>query len=68
IPNDTISVRPDMTDEWKERIQQAFINIGESEEGKEIIRDIYTHEGYVESEDGNFEIVREYADRVKTEE
>ncbi|WP_077306934.1 phosphate/phosphite/phosphonate ABC transporter substrate-binding protein [Terribacillus halophilus] len=60
IPNDTIAVTPDMSDEWKEKITDAFINIGKDPEGLEIIREVYSHEGYVESEDSNFDIVREY--------
>lgn len=67
IPNDTIAVLPTMDDEWKEKIQQAFIDIGQSEDGREIIKDVYTHEGYVKSQDSNFEIVREYNEKVKTE-
>lgn len=67
IPNDTVSVRSDMTDDWKKKLQDAFIAIGKSDEGHEIIRDIYTHEGYVVSDDSNFDVVREYAEKVKTE-
>ncbi|MBY7141618.1 phosphate/phosphite/phosphonate ABC transporter substrate-binding protein [Virgibacillus sp. NKC19-3] len=65
IPNDTIAVQTNMDEEWKEKIQQAFISVGESEEGREIVRDIYTHEGYVESQDSNFDIVREYSERIQ---
>ncbi|MFB5518606.1 phosphate/phosphite/phosphonate ABC transporter substrate-binding protein [Enterococcus casseliflavus] len=64
IPNDTISVRSDMSEEWDKKIQDAFIAIGKDEEGKQIISDIYSHEGYVVSQDSNFEIVREYAEQV----
>lgn len=67
IPNDTIAVLPDMDQEWKDKIQQAFIAIGKDEEGRQIIKDVYTHEGYVESDDSNFETVREYNEKVKTE-
>lgn len=67
IPNDTISVRTDMNPEWSEKITQAFIDIGNDPEGRSIIQDIYTHEGYVKSDDSNFEIVREYNNKVKTE-
>lgn len=67
IPNDTIAVRSDMDQEWVEKVQQAFIDIGKDEEGLEIIREIYSHEGYTESEDSNFDIVREYGEKVKTE-
>lgn len=47
IYNDTISVTKDdvMTDELKSAIQQAFINIGNTPEGQEIIS-IYSHKGY----------------------
>ena len=64
IPNDTISVRSDMSEEWDTKIQDAFIAIGKDEEGKQIISDIYSHEGYVVSQDSNFDIVREYAEQV----
>ena len=64
IPNDTISVRSDMSEEWDKKIQDAFIAIGKDEEGKQIISDIYSHEGYVVSQDSNFDIVREYVEQV----
>ncbi len=67
IPNDTISVRADMDEEWQKKIQEAFIAIGESEEGRQIIYDVYTHEGYMESDDSNFDIVREYESKITGE-
>ncbi|WP_077623559.1 phosphate/phosphite/phosphonate ABC transporter substrate-binding protein [Sediminibacillus massiliensis] len=67
IPNDTVSVRSDMDPEWQDKITEAFIDIGKDEEGHQIIKEIYTHEGYVESDDSNFDIVREYSEKVKTE-
>ncbi|MGZ9871182.1 phosphate/phosphite/phosphonate ABC transporter substrate-binding protein [Priestia endophytica] len=67
IPNDTVAVQSDMDEDLRKDIQEAFINIGKDEEGKKIIRDIYTHEGYVKADDSKFEIVREYGERVKTE-
>ncbi|RCW41527.1 phosphate/phosphite/phosphonate ABC transporter substrate-binding protein [Paenibacillus prosopidis] len=67
IPNDTISVRSDMNAEWVEKIQTAFIDIGMDEAGHAIIKEIYSHEGYVKSEDSIFDIVRQYGEKVKTE-
>lgn len=67
IPNDTIAVRSDMNKKWAEKITDAFINIGKDPKGHEIIKEIYTHEGYVKSDDSKFDIVREYAEKVKTE-
>ncbi len=67
IPNDTISVRSDMNAEWVAKIQDAFIALGQDEASRKIIFDIYSHEGYVKSEDSIFDIVREYGEKVKTE-
>lgn len=67
IPNDTITVRPGISDEMKDKITAAFIAIGEDPEGQEIVRDIYSHEGYVESQDSNFDIVRDYEVKVSEE-
>lgn len=64
IPNDTITVRGDMSKEWKEKIQNAFIKIGKTKEGKKIISSLYTHEGYVKTDDKTFDTVREYAKKV----
>lgn len=67
IPNDTVTVRTDMNAEWSEKIASAFIDIGKDEAGRAIIQEIYSHEGYVKSQDSTFDIVREYGEKVKTE-
>jgi phosphonate transport system substrate-binding protein len=59
IPNDTISVRPDMDKAWKDKIAQAFIDLGKDEASKKIIFEVYSHQGYVNSDDKNFDIVRQ---------
>lgn len=61
IPNDTISVRSDMSKEWITKIQDAFISLGTNEESRKIIFEIYSHQGYAKSTDSNFDSVREYA-------
>lgn len=67
IPNDTISVRSDMNADWVAKIQQAFIDIGTDPTGHQIIFDVYSHQGYVKSNDSVFDIVRQYNEKVKTE-
>lgn len=67
IPNDTVTARVDMDPAWVKKIQDAFIDIGKDEEGHAIIKDIYSHEGYVTSEDKVFDIVRKYDEKVKKE-
>lgn len=58
IPNDTIAVRSDMDAAWKKKIQDAFIAIGNDPDGQKIIFDVYSHKGYVVSDDSKFDIVR----------
>ena len=42
----------------RKALQESFIEIGESEEGKEIIA-IYSHEGYKPADDKNYDGERE---------
>lgn len=61
IYNDTISVSnnsDNMSDELKSALQEAFINISETEEGKEIIA-IYAHEGYEVAESADYDVERQ---------
>lgn len=61
VYNDTVSVSKNaevMTDELKATIQQAFINISETEEGKAVIA-IYSHEGYQPATSEDYDTERE---------
>lgn len=64
IPNDTIAVRNDMDQAWRDKIAQAFIDIEKDPEGSKIIYEVYSHRGYVKSDDQKFNIVREYSKDV----
>lgn len=68
IYNDTVSVSRSseiMNDDLKAAIQQAFINIGETEEGKEVIS-IYSHNGYQEATDADYDNERKAQELVQT--
>ncbi len=67
IYNDTISVTKDesMTPELKEAIQNAFINIGKTPEGQEVIS-IYSHKGYEIGEDKNYDGERDAQELIKS--
>ncbi|OJF91808.1 phosphate/phosphite/phosphonate ABC transporter substrate-binding protein [Alkalibacterium sp. 20] len=61
IYNDTISVSQFsdiMDDDLKEAIQQAFINIAQTDEGREVIA-IYAHEGYEPATSEDYDVERE---------
>lgn len=64
IPNDTISVRNDMSSKWKKKISKAFIDISHTKKGKHVISDIYGHQGYEKAKDSDFDTVRKYRDIV----
>lgn len=65
IPNDTISVRPDMDKKFQEKLKKAFKDIAKSKKGHKIISEVYSHEGYTDTKDSNFNIVRKYEKEVQ---
>lgn len=67
IYNDTISVSKNskiMNDDFKKALTKAFINIGNSEEGKKIIA-IYNHNGYKEASSADYDSEREAQNLLK---
>ena len=68
IYNDTISVSKTsdvMDDAFKAAVTQAFINIGNSDAGKEVIS-IYNHNGYVEAKAEDYESERKAQELIKS--
>ncbi len=65
IPNDTISVRSDMSKSFRNKLANAFINIAKTKKGKKIIENVYDHEGYIRTKDSKFNIVRDYDKTVE---
>jgi len=59
IPNDTISVRVDLSDEWRNKIAKAFINVSKKKEGRQLIHDLFDHEGYEKTSEADFKKVRD---------
>ncbi|REB07071.1 phosphonate ABC transporter substrate-binding protein [Sporosarcina sp. BI001-red] len=67
IYNDTVSVSKNsdiMNDDLKTALQKAFINIGNSEEGKEVIA-IYSHDGYQNAKDSDYDNERKAQELVQ---
>jgi phosphonate transport system substrate-binding protein len=68
IYNDTISVSRTsavMDDAFKAALTKAFINIGNSDAGKEVIS-IYNHNGYVEAKSEDYESERAAQELIKS--
>lgn len=67
IYNDTVSVSKTskiMDDAFKKAIQNAFINIGNTEEGKEVIA-IYSHMGYLPAQSSDYDNERAAQEMIK---
>jgi len=68
IYNDTVSVSknsPIMNDELKKALQEAFIAISETEEGKQVIA-IYSHEGYQIAKDSDYDSERKAQEFIRS--
>ncbi|MBP3886467.1 MAG: PhnD/SsuA/transferrin family substrate-binding protein [Cellulosilyticum sp.] len=67
IYNDTVSVSTTsdiMTDDLKQALKNAFINIGKTEEGKEVIA-VYSHNGYEEAQPSDYDDERAAQELIK---
>ncbi|MBB6733150.1 phosphate/phosphite/phosphonate ABC transporter substrate-binding protein [Cohnella sp. CBP 2801] len=67
IYNDTISVSkkdPLMTDEFKKALQDAFIAIAQTDEGKKVIA-VYSHEGYQPAKSSDYDGERQAQEVIK---
>ena len=68
IYNDTISVSktsPIMDDDFKAALSEAFINIGNTEEGKEVIA-IYSHNGYLPAQSSDYDSERAAQEMIQS--
>ncbi|GAE37331.1 phosphate/phosphite/phosphonate ABC transporter substrate-binding protein [Halalkalibacter akibai] len=58
IPNDTLSVRGDMSDEWKQKIKEAFLAFNDDEEMIAVMNEVYTWDGIAEAASADYDVVR----------
>lgn len=59
IPNDTISVIPEMPDELKQKIKEAFLSFNENEEMIAIMNEVYNWDAIAEAQDSDYDVVRD---------
>ncbi len=67
IPNDTISVRPDLDPEVLAAFKKAMMAVGETDEGKQVLNEIYEWDGLAESKDELFDPIRQVAVKLGIE-
>lgn len=62
IPNISVTVRGDMDDELREKIKNALLNLAKSEEGLELLKELFNMYGFEEAADADYEIIRDTAE------
>lgn len=65
IPNDTISITKELSDEMQAKIKEAFLSFNEDKEMIKIMNEVYTWDAIREAQDSEYEIVRETYNKFK---
>ena len=58
IPNDTVSFRQDLDKEVKDKLVSALLDLARSDEGQQILGDLYNITGLVPASDRDYDVVR----------
>ncbi|MGE5676225.1 MAG: phosphate/phosphite/phosphonate ABC transporter substrate-binding protein [Mycobacterium leprae] len=61
IPNDGISVRKDLPADLVQKITDAFLKYASTDDGKKVLKDLYTIDGFAASKDADYDVVRSTA-------
>ncbi len=59
IPNDTVSVRKGLPADLKEKIEQAFLEYAGTEEGKKVLKELYSIDGFAVAKNADYDVVRD---------
>ncbi|CAK1234325.1 phosphate/phosphite/phosphonate ABC transporter substrate-binding protein [Fructobacillus fructosus] len=65
IPNDTISLRKGVSSADSKKIAEAMKEIAKTDEGKQILHNIYSWDGVSDSKDANFDTVRKHNQQIE---
>jgi len=63
IPNDAIAVQPDMDPALVEQIKNAFLEMNQTQEGRDMIA-LWGHIGYSPANEADYDTIQEYIDRA----
>jgi phosphonate transport system substrate-binding protein len=61
IPNDTVSVRKGLPADFVAQFKKAMLDYAATEDGKKVLKDLYTIDGFVEGNDADYNVVRDMA-------
>jgi phosphonate transport system substrate-binding protein len=61
IPNDTVSVRADLPADLKTKLKDALLKYVGTPEGKKVLSDLYSIDGFKEAKDSDYQVVKDMA-------
>ncbi len=61
IPNISVTLSDSMDGETEDRLREALIEIGDTEEGKKLLAELFNIHGFVVAEDRDYDIIRDTA-------
>lgn len=62
IPNDGVAVSGSLSEEWQQKISDAFVALTETEEGQQVLLDVYEIEGLVPADLDALDAARQVAE------
>lgn len=67
IPNISVTVRGDMDKELQDKIKNALLKITETEEGKNLLIELFNMYGFAEATDADYEVIRTTAETMNVD-
>lgn len=61
IPNDTVSVRKGLPADLVAKIKTALLKFAGTDEGKKVLKDLYTIDGFKDGSDADYKVVKDMA-------
>ncbi|NLM04685.1 MAG: phosphate/phosphite/phosphonate ABC transporter substrate-binding protein [Clostridiales bacterium] len=61
IPNISVTVRGDMDQELKDRIQEALLKIADTDEAGELLKELFNMYGFAKATDEDYDVIRKTA-------
>lgn len=61
IPNDTVSVRKGLPADLVAKIKAGLLKFAETDEGKKVLKDLYTIDGFKDGSDADYKVVKDMA-------
>jgi len=61
IPFISVTTRKDMDPEIKEKLQDALLKLGETEEGRQLLPELFNIHGFIKATDEDYQVIRDTA-------